>query len=127
MNSFFVVFLGAGIGGATRHGVNVLALKLLGPGFPFPSGTFVINVVGSLIMGLIVEWFALKADPGQTWRLFITTGLIGGFTTFSAFSLETALLIERGAHLLAASYVLASVLLSIGGLFAGLLLVRHFA
>jgi CrcB protein len=127
MNSFLVVFVGAGIGGAMRHGVNVLALRLLGANFPFPLGTLSINVIGSLAMGLIIEWFALKVDPGQPWRLFITTGVVGGFTTFSAFSLETVLLIERGTYLLAASYVLSSVLVSIGGLFVGLFLIRHFS
>jgi protein CrcB len=83
MNGFLVVFLGAGIGGAFRHGVNLAALRLLSPGFP--HGTITVNVVGSLIMGLLAGWFAHKADPGQTWRLFLTTGILGGFTTFSAF------------------------------------------
>jgi fluoride exporter len=122
MSGFLVVFLGAGIGGALRHGVNLAALRLLGPGFPY--STITVNIVGSLIMGLLAGWFAHKADPGQTWRLLLTTGVLGGFTTFSAFSLDAALLLERGQLALAALYVLTSPVLAIAGLFAGLWLVR---
>jgi CrcB protein len=125
MEGFLVVFLGAGLGGALRHGVNVSAAKLMGTGFPV--GTLFVNIVGSFIMGLLIEWFALKADPGQTWRLFLTTGILGGFTTFSAFSLETALFIERDAYAAAALYVLMSVVASIAGLIVGLLFIREFA
>jgi fluoride exporter len=81
-------------------------------------------VAGSLIMGLLAGWFAHKADPGQTWRLFLTTGILGGFTTFSAFSLDAALLLQRGQVGLAALYVVGSAVLSILGLFAGLWLIR---
>ena len=123
MNAFLAVFFGAGIGGALRHAVNLTALKLLGFGFPF--GTVAVNVIGSFIMGLAIEWFALKADPGQMWRLFLTTGILGGFTTFSAFSLDAALLIERGAYLMASVYILTSLIASVGGLFLGLLLIRQ--
>ena len=125
MNGFLTVFLGAGIGGVLRHAVNIAALKLVGSGFPF--GTIFVNIVGSFIMGLAIEWFALKFDPGQTWRLFLTTGILGGFTTFSAFSLDAALLIERGAYLMASVYILISLTASVGGLFLGLLLIRQFA
>ena len=75
-------------------------------------------------MGLLAGWFAHKADPGQMWRLFLTTGILGGFTTFSAFSLDTALLFQRGQVGLAALYALASVVLAVLGLFAGLWLIR---
>jgi CrcB protein len=122
VKSFAVVFLGAGIGGALRHGVNLAALRLLGPGFP--HGTITVNIVGSLIMGLLAGWFAHRADPGMTWRLFLTTGVLGGFTTFSAFSLDGALLLERGQVVLAALYALSSPVLAILGLFAGLWLIR---
>jgi fluoride exporter len=125
VNGFLIVFLGAGIGGAMRHGVNLASLRLLGPGFP--HGTLTVNIVGSLLMGLLAGWFAHKADPGQTWRLFLTTGILGGFTTFSAFSLDAALLIERGQLGLAALYALASPVLAIAGLFAGLWLIRAIA
>jgi CrcB protein len=121
---YAIAFLGAGIGGAARHGVNVLALRLLGPGFP--AGTLAVNVLGSLLMGLLVGWFAHRADPGEGWRLFLTTGILGGFTTFSTFSADAAVLFERGQAGLAGLYVLVSVGAGIAGLFAGLLLVRHF-
>ena len=122
--SYVIVFLGGGIGAALRHGINILAARTLGTGFP--HGTLIINVTGSLIMGLVAAWFAFKGDASQHWRLFLTTGILGGYTTFSAFSLDAALLYERGEIGSAALYVLGSVILSIGGLFAGLYLVRHF-
>jgi len=122
--SYVIVFLGGGIGAALRHGINILAARTLGTGFP--HGTLIINVTGSLIMGLVAAWFAFKGDASQHWRLFLTTGILGGYTTFSAFSLDAALLYERGEIGLAALYVLGSVVLSIAGLFAGLYLVRHF-
>ena len=125
VRGFLVVFLGAGIGGALRHGVNLAAPRLLGPGFP--HGTLTVNIVGSLLMGLLAGWFAHKADPGQMWRLFLTTGILGGFTTFSAFSLDAALLIERGQVGLAALYALASPVLAIAALFTGLWLMRALA
>ena len=78
-------------------------------------------------MGVLAGYFAFKGDISQSWRLFLTTGILGGYTTFSAFSLDAALLYQRGELGLAALYVLASVALSIGGLFAGLALVRHFS
>jgi CrcB protein len=119
---FLIVFLGGGIGAASRHGINLLVARALGTGFPY--GTLFINIVGSLAMGLIAEFFALKAGLPQHWRLFLTTGILGGFTTFSAFSLEAALLYERGDLIGAAVYVVSSVVLAIGALFAGLAIVR---
>ena len=92
--SYVIVFLGGGIGAALRHGINILAARTLGTGFP--HGTLIINVTGSLIMGLVAAWFAFKGDASQHWRLFLTTGILGGYTTFSAFSLDAALLYERG-------------------------------
>ncbi len=77
-------------------------------------------------MGLMAGLFALKFDPGQSWRMFLTTGILGGFTTFSAFSLDAVVLYERGALVPMAVYVIASVVLSIGGLFAGLFIARQF-
>lgn len=125
MHGYLIVFLGAGVGGVLRHGVNVATLALFGPGFPF--GTLCVNILGSFVMGLLAGGFALKVDPGAAWRLFLATGVLGGFTTFSAFSLDAALMLERGNHWVAAGYVLLSVVLSIAGLFAGLMLVRHLA
>jgi CrcB protein len=122
MQAYLIVFLGAGLGGALRHGVNLASARLFG--LDFPSGTLIVNVYGSLAMGLIAEYLALKVGASQAWRLFLTTGILGGFTTFSAFSLDAALLWERGATGQAALYVGASVALSIAGLFLGLWLVR---
>ncbi len=119
---YVIVFFGGGLGAALRHGVNMFAARLLGTAFPY--GTLFINVVGSLAMGLIAEYLALKAGLPQRWRLFLMTGILGGFTTFSAFSLESALLYERGQLMLAAVYVVASVVLAIAALFAGLAIVR---
>ncbi len=122
---YLIVFLGGGIGAMLRHGVNLAGMRLLGPNFPY--ATIFANVSGSLAMGLLAAYFAFKGDASQHWRLFLTTGILGGYTTFSAFSLDAALLYERGELGLSALYVVASVGLSIGGLFAGLALVRHFA
>jgi CrcB protein len=120
--NYLIVFLGAGLGGAMRHGVNVAALRLLGVNFPW--GTLAINVAGSFVMGLVAEYFALKSGLSPQWRLFLTTGILGGFTTFSAFSLEVALLYERGELMAAGLYVLGSVVLAVVGLFAGLYVIR---
>jgi len=119
---YLIVFLGAGVGGALRHCVNVGAARLLGYGFPF--GTFIVNVAGSLAMGLLAGYFAYRTGINQHMRLFLTTGVLGGFTTFSAFSLDSALLIERHDYAQAAIYVLASVVLSLVAVFAGLALFR---
>jgi CrcB protein len=124
MTGFLVVFLGGGIGAALRHGVNILSARWLGTAFPY--ATLIENVTGSLVMGLLAGYFAFKAGAPQHLRLFLTTGILGGYTTFSAFSLDSVLLYERGAIGLAALYVLASVVFAIGGLVAGLALVRTF-
>jgi CrcB protein len=122
-----LVFIGGGIGSALRHGVNISAARLIGLGFPW--GTLIVNVVGSLVMGLLTAWFAFRGEGilSQHARLFLTTGILGGFTTFSTFSLDTALLWERGVPLVAAGYVVASLVVSIAGLFFGLWLVRTFS
>jgi len=119
---YLIVFLGAGIGGALRHGVNVGAARLLGYGFPF--GTLIVNIVGSFAMGLLAGYFAFRPGIGQHVRLFLTTGILGGFTTFSAFSLDTALLVERHSLGLAAGYIVGSVAASVSALFFGLAMFR---
>ena len=119
---YAIVFIGGGIGAALRHGVNVAAARLFGTSFPY--GTLTVNIVGSLVMGLLTAYFAFKIDMPQHWRLLLTTGVLGGFTTFSTFSLDVAVLYERGEVAMAAFYVLLSVAASIGALFGGLALVR---
>lgn len=121
--NFIVVFLGAGIGGMMRHSINLLMARVVeGSGFPF--ATLSVNIVGSLLMGFFVQYFLLRAGLPTGWRLFVVTGILGGFTTFSAFSLETVYLMERGSVALAVIYVLASVLAGITALIAGLYLSR---
>lgn len=119
---FLIVFFGGGVGAALRHGVNLTAARLFGTHFPY--ATMIENITGSLVMGLLAAYFAFKGDATQHWRLFFTTGILGGYTTFSAFSLDAAVLYERGAFLEAAVYVLGSVGLSLLGLFVGLAIVR---
>lgn len=127
MQAALLVFVGSGIGGVLRHLVNVTCLRLCGPTFPW--GTLTVNVVGGAVMGIIAGWLAFRAGEGwsQPLRLFLTTGIVGGFTTFSAFSLDAVLLWERGEAGLAAAYVIASVVLAIGAVGAGLALVRAVA
>ena len=127
MKAYLLVFLGAGIGGALRHGVNVGCARMCGTAFPW--GTLTVNIVGSFLMGAIAAWLAFKSGEGwsQPLRLFLTTGILGGFTTFSAFSLDAVLLWERGAIGAAAAYVGVSVAASIAALVAGLALVRALA
>jgi CrcB protein len=103
------VALGGAIGSALRYGVNVSAGRAFGTGFPW--GTLIVNVVGSFVMGLLVAVLAQKG--GMRFAPFLMTGVLGGFTTFSAFSLDTMTLWERGAHGLALAYVAASVILSL--------------
>jgi CrcB protein len=119
---YLIVFLGAGIGGALRHGVNVGAARLFGYGFPF--GTFIVNVAGSFLMGLLAGYLLFRPGIGQHMRLFLATGVLGGFTTFSAFSLDAALLIERHAFATAAGYIAGSVAASLSALFFGLAVFR---
>ncbi|NBJ12344.1 fluoride efflux transporter CrcB [Microvirga arsenatis] len=127
MTSYLLVFLGAGLGGALRHGVTIGCARVCGTSFPW--GTLAVNVVGSFAMGAMAAWLALKAGEGwsEPLRLFLTTGILGGFTTFSAFSLDAVVLWERGQTGLAGMYVAASVLLSIAGLLGGLAAVRALA
>ena len=124
MKAYLLVFLGAGFGGMLRHGANVAATRALSAEFPW--GIFLINVTGCLAMGLIAGWLAFRTQHGwsQDVRLLLTTGVLGGYTTFSAFSLDFATLWERGAHTEAVVYVLGSVVLSLVAVFLGLALVR---
>ncbi|WP_166302698.1 fluoride efflux transporter CrcB [Bradyrhizobium sp. 2S1] len=123
--SYLLVFFGGGLGATLRQLINVTCARCIGTAFPY--GTFIINITGSTVMGLIAGYLAFKGEASQPWRLFLMTGILGGYTTFSAFSLDTAVLYERGELGLAALYVAGSVVLSIAGLFAGLAIIRHLS
>jgi len=122
--AYLIVFFGAGFGGCLRHFINLLAARALGTEFPW--GTFLINISGSLTMGLIAGYLTFRA--GSAWtqhvRLFLLTGVLGGYTTFSAFSLDAALLYERGDILGMGLYVGGSVALALLGVFSGLAVMR---
>ena len=120
---FGVVFIGGGIGSALRYGVGRASIAMVGPNYP--AGTLIVNIVGCFLMGALAGWLSYR-DLGidQTMKLFLTTGLLGGFTTFSAFALDAVALWERGDTVTAGVYVLASVAGSIAGLLAGLSLMR---
>lgn len=105
-----------------RHGVNVAAARLFGDGLP--AGTLIVNIAGSLALGVLAGYFTSRTGFSQHFRLFLTTGILGGFTTFSAFSLDTAFLLQRHAYWTAAGYAAVSVLGSIAALFLGLSLWR---
>jgi len=114
------VALGGALGACARYLTGVAAVRLLGHGFPW--GTLAVNIAGSFLMGVIVV--ALGHLSANRLAPFLMTGVLGGFTTFSAFSLDAVTIFERGQHTLAATYVLASVILSLGALVAGLALTR---
>ena len=118
---WLVVFVGGGLGSMLRHGVNLVGARI-GTGFPF--GTLIANVTGCFVMGLLAGYFAFRGDASQTWRLFLMTGILGGYTTFSAFSLDALLLYERGQTGLAALYVASSVALALAGVVIGMALTR---
>ena len=122
MLHLLLVAAGGAIGASLRHLVNLAALRLVGPGFPW--GTMAINIAGSLAMGVFIEVLARRYNASNELRLFVATGILGGFTTFSAFSLDFAVLWERGALVSALGYALASVIGSILALFLGLWLAR---
>ena len=122
MFQLLLVAAGGAIGASLRHLVNLASLRLAGPGFPW--GTMAVNVAGSFAMGVFVELLARRFNASNELRLFIATGVLGGFTTFSAFSLDFAVLWERGAALPALAYAITSVVGSILALFLGLWLAR---
>ena len=120
---FVAVFIGGGLGSVLRFGVGRISLAAFGPNFP--AGTLIVNIVGCFLLGVVIGWLANRsAGMDQTVTLFLTTGVLGGFTTFSAFALDAVTLSERGNHLEATGYVLLSVVASVVGLLAGLTLMR---
>lgn len=125
MNVILAIAVGGALGALGRYWTGIALAQWLGGGFPY--GTLAVNVVGSFAMGLLIETSALLWSPPEPLRAFIAVGLLGAFTTFSTFSMDFALMMERGAVINAAGYLLASVALSIAGLYAGLMLIRAFA
>ena len=123
-NILLAIAVGGGLGSLARHYLSTTIYSVTGGTFPW--GILIVNVIGGFAMGLIVELSALKLNLAPELRAFLTTGILGGFTTFSAFSLDSALLIERGEWIGAGSYIVCSVVLSIVALFAALWLVRSF-
>jgi CrcB protein len=125
MQHLLLAAAGGALGAGARHIVNVAMLAWFGPGFPWATVT--VNVVGSLLMGIVIEaLMPLGGASGAAWRIFLATGILGGFTTFSAFSLDTWLLYERGEHIALVLYVALSVILSVAALVLGMALVRGF-
>ncbi|MCP1846577.1 MULTISPECIES: fluoride efflux transporter CrcB [Bradyrhizobium] len=118
------VAIGGSLGSVARYLVAIGAGRLVGTDFPW--GTLVINIVGSFLIGAFAEAFALSWNASQAMRVFLTVGICGGFTTFSTFSLDAIVLMQRGELWSAGTYIAASVALSIFALFGGLLLVRAF-
>lgn len=125
MQSTLLVMLGGAIGAGGRYQLGRLAMHVAGPGYPW--GTLVANVLGGLFMGVLAGVLARANIVGESWRLFVGVGLLGGFTTFSAFSLEVVNMIERGQWTVALGYALLSVVAAVVALFAGLYLVRAVA
>ena len=126
MHNIFLVMAGGAIGAGLRYQAGRACQHLLGV-TSWPWGTFIVNIVGGLCMGLLVGLLAVRSDGSEPLRLFIAVGILGGFTTFSAFSLETLLMIERGDWFMAISYALLSVIVSIGALALGLTSMRTIA
>ena len=122
MQNLLLVAFGGALGSVARYLTGMAALRLFGPGFPW--GTLAVNLVGSLAIGIMAELIALRFNQSQELRLFIITGILGGFTTFSAFSLEVTAMAERGQWVTAALYITASIFISVAAVFAGLALVR---
>jgi fluoride exporter len=124
MNHFLIVAAGGAIGAALRHGAGLLSLRHLPANWPW--ATFSVNLIGGFAMGLVAGWFAYKATGGgEDLRLFLATGVLGGFTTFSAFSLETLNLLRTGETTKALAYAAASVIFSVAALGLGLMLARR--
>lgn len=123
MKEFLVVALGGAVGASARYSVYVLSTHYLGT--QFPHATLIVNTLGSFLMGVLIESIALVWSVDMTTRLFLAVGILGAFTTFSTFALDTVVLYERGQLLLTGVYITASVVLSIGALFLGLYCVRQ--
>jgi len=125
MRSVIVVFIGSGIGGALRHLVGLASLRLMGPNFPY--GTLLVNIIGATLMGLLAGLFAFRVSGQHDLRLFLTTGILGGFTTWSTFSLDVVSLWQRNQPIAAIGYVAVSLIASLAGLAVMLVVMRRLA
>jgi CrcB protein len=125
MGNILIVAAGGAVGSVTRHLVGTASLRLFGAGFPV--GTMVVNIVGSFLMGVFIELLAQRFSASEQLRLLVATGFLGGFTTFSAFSLDFITLWQRGETVAAVAYAGISVVVSLLALAGGLALVRAFA
>ncbi len=125
MPHLLLVALGGALGSMLRYGVGRWAIVMMGPGFPF--GTFAVNILGGLLMGLLAGWLARTSQGGEELRLLLGVGVLGGFTTFSAFSLEVYNMITRAEIALAAAYSVSSVAGSVLAVLAGVWLMRGVA
>ena len=123
--NYLIVFVGGGLGAAARFGLNLSVPRVFGNQLPWH--TLIINITGCFVMGAITAWLASRPSIAAEWKLFLTTGILGGYTTFSAFALDFASLLERGDSAPALAYAVASVVFSILACFAGLAIVRAFA
>ena len=125
MPPLFIVMLGGAIGAGFRYHISTVALRFMGPAFPW--GTWIINLLGGFLMGVLAAVLARSSEGGEQLRLFLGVGVLGGFTTFSAFSLETFNMLQRGEPLMAAAYAVSSVTGSVLMLIGGIYLVRALA
>jgi len=124
MSGILYVALGGAVGASLRYVLGLAATRSLGPDYPY--GTLAANVLGGFLMGLLAGWLAFKISGAENIRLFLGVGLLGGFTTFSAFSLEAFAMLEKKAYGAFAGYVGGSVVLSIGALIIGVMIARKF-
>jgi len=122
MRLLLLAAFGGAIGAGARHLINVSFLSWFGPGFPW--ATFTVNVLGSLLMGILIEALLSFSSGADAWRVFLATGILGGFTTFSAFSLDIWVLYERDQHIALALYLILSIILSVAALIIGMAAVR---
>lgn len=122
LQTLLAVAAGGAVGASARYMVSAALLRLMGDAFPY--GTLFVNVLGSLLMGVLIETLALKINIPKDMQALLATGFLGGFTTFSAFSLDAMVLFERQAYAATVAYVLGSVVLSITALVVGLVMVR---
>ena len=125
LRQIILVAVGGAVGSVARHLVGVASLRLFGPGFPY--GTLIVNLVGAFVMGVFIEILARRFGGSTDLRLLIATGVLGGFTTFSSFALDTAVLWERGELVSSFVYVAVTLILGLAALFLGLGLARNFA